>query len=72
MSQILVAYAGFHRHDGTMMKLFSLKSIFVWGGGACVIKNKMVEGKFLASFFLFRLLVPSTSGIHNAGIINSE
>ena len=71
MSQILVAYAGFHRHDGTVMKLFSLKSIFVWGG-ACVIKNKMVEGKFLASFFLFRLLVPSTSGIHIAGIINSE
>lgn len=51
MSQILAAYASFHRHDGTMMKLFSLKSIFVWGGG--VIKNKMVEGKFLASFFPF-------------------
>ena len=29
MSQILAAYAGFHRHDGTMMNLFSLKSIFV-------------------------------------------
>ena len=51
MSKILAAYASFHRHDGAMMKLFSLRSIFVWGG--CIIKNKMMEGKFLASFFPF-------------------